>query len=438
MTRPPDAGADAHEDAHAHTGAHTTAAPVPARPPVRAASPAGVAALIAQIAFGLIAMTICLPSMPDWGREFGTSTTAVQLSFSGFVLTYGVLQLLYGPLSDRLGRRPVLLAGLAVAAVGSVAAALAPSLPALVAARALQGAGAAAGMVVGRALVQDLFHGPERTRVMGFVGMVMGLCPPGATLLGGQLHERLGWQANFWFVAVLALGVAAASWRLLPAEPPPAHTVQPWARTLATAYARLLRERAYLRFVGILGLTTATFYAFLSGAPQVLAAMGVGPAQMGWVIMAVPLSYIVGNALATRWARLVGDRRLMRWGQTLSVVGLALGLGAALSGVPALSGPVAFAAPLALLGLGHGLLMPPTLTGTVGVVPALAGAAAAGAGLTQQLTGALGGYAVGFVLHAQAAGLLTLMLGCALLAAALQRWGDDEGTPHLPVPKHHD
>ena len=112
---------------------------------------------------------------------------------------------MYGPLSDRLGRKPVLLAGLALAGVASLLAALAPSLPWLIAARVLQGAGCAAGMVVGRAMVQDLFEGPERTRVMAFVGMAMGLCPPLATIVGGQLHVRLGWQANFVLVAALAL-----------------------------------------------------------------------------------------------------------------------------------------------------------------------------------------------------------------------------------------
>ncbi len=378
-----------------------------------------VATLIAQIGFGLVAMMICLPSMPDWGTLFGATPAAVQLSFSGYLVAFGAMQLVHGPLSDRLGRRPVLLAGLALAAAGSVAAALAPGLPALVAARVLQGAGAAAGMVVARALVQDLFQGAERTRVMGFIGMVMGLCPPGATLLGGQLHERLGWAANFWGVALLAGVLALATWRLLPPGRPAAAANGPGrgAAGLAAAYARLLREPAYLRFVGILGLTTATFYAFLGGAPQVLARMGVGPAQMGWVIMAIPLAYIVGNAMATRWARGAGDRRLMRWGQALSLAGIALGLALALAGV---GGPVALAAPLVILGVGHGLLMPPTLAGTVGTLPALAGAAAAGAGLTQQLTGAVGGYLAGWVPHDGAAGLLALMLGCTLCAAAVQ------------------
>src|SRR3990167_8299360 len=116
-----------------------------------------IANLLAQLAFGLLAMTICLPSMQEWGAIFGTGQAAVQLTFSGFVVTYGSLQLLYGPLSDRIGRKKILMFGLAVSFTSSVLAALAPSLTLLVAARVLQGAGAAAGMVVGRAMVQDLF-----------------------------------------------------------------------------------------------------------------------------------------------------------------------------------------------------------------------------------------------------------------------------------------
>ena len=157
-----------------------------------------VANLLAQIAFGLLAMTICLPSMQEWGSIFSAEQSQVQLTFSGFVMAYGGLQLVYGPLSDRHGRRAILFAGLTLGLAGSVLAACASDIQGLVLARVLQGAGSAAGMVVGRSMVQDLFQGPERTRVMAFIGMVLGLCPPLATVVGGQLHVRFGWQANFW------------------------------------------------------------------------------------------------------------------------------------------------------------------------------------------------------------------------------------------------
>ncbi|MFY9249509.1 MAG: MFS transporter, partial [Burkholderiaceae bacterium] len=160
-----------------------------------------IANLMAQLAFGLLAMTICLPSMQEWGAIFDAGQAAVQLTFSGFVVTYGSLQLIYGPLSDRIGRKKVMMLGLSVAVAGSLLAALAPDLNSLIWARVLQGAGAAASMVVGRAMVQDLFDGAERTRVMAFVSMAMGLCPPLATILGGQLHVQLGWQANFVVIA---------------------------------------------------------------------------------------------------------------------------------------------------------------------------------------------------------------------------------------------
>ena len=302
--------------------------PSPSRGPL-------LAVLLAQIAYGLLAMTICIPSMQDWPRTFDASQAAVQLSFSGFVIAFGGLQLVYGPLSDRLGRRRVLLVGLALALAGSLLAALAPDLTTLTAARVLQGAGSAAGMVVGRAMVNDLFDGAERTRVMAWIGMVMGLVPPLATIVGGQLHVHLGWQANFVLMALLALALALAAWRTMPARPAGAPTAAPphWLAAMGSAYARLLREPPYLLHVTILGMTTAAFYAFLAGAPIVLAGYGVGPDGVGFYIMAIPLSYIVGNYLASRFAQRAGDRRLMRIGQALTVGALLLVIALALAGV---------------------------------------------------------------------------------------------------------
>ncbi len=386
----------------------------------RKAAPHGllIANLLAQLAFGLLAMTICLPSMQEWGGIFGTGQAAVQLTFSGYVLTYGSLQLIYGPLSDRIGRKKVLLFGLVVSFTGSVLAALAPSLPLLVAARVLQGAGAASGMVVGRAMVQDLFDGPERTRVMAYVGMAMGLCPPLATIIGGQLHVRLGWQANFVVMAVLAAGLFVAAWRGLP-DHQKVTTVQPhWLRAMLSAYATLAREPSFGLHVLLLAMTTATFYAFLGGAPIVLGSYGVKPDGVGFYIMAIPGSYIVGNYLTTRLARRISERRIMNLGQGLTVGGVALMLLLALAG---LNTPLAFALPLVLLGIGHGLLVPPALAGTVGLLPALAGSAAAVAGLSQQLMGAVGGFAVGLFHHEGAANLGWLMLGLALCGALAQR-----------------
>ncbi|MBK7015656.1 MAG: MFS transporter [Sulfuritalea sp.] len=374
-----------------------------------------IANLLAQIAFGLLAMTVCLPSMQEWGAIFGAEQAGVQLTLSGYLVAYGALQLLYGPLSDRHGRKRILMIGLAVAGIGSLLAALAPDLPSLIAARVLQGAGSAAGMVVGRAMVQDLFRGPERTRVMAWVGMTMGFCPPLATVIGGQLHVALGWQSNFLLVAVLAAVLLVAAWRGLPTREPAAALDTHWLHDMGMAYARLAREPAFLLHVGVVAMTTATFYVFLGGAPIVLGGYGVGPADIGWYIMCVPFAYVAGNFLTSRLIRRQGDRRMMDLGQLLTLAGIALLL--ALAGV---GSPLAFALPLMLLGIGHGFLMPPALAGTVGAVPALAGAGAAVAGLMQQLMGALGGYSVGLVSHANTVNLGLLMLAFTLCAMAAQ------------------
>ena len=380
-------------------------------------SPWLIANVLAQISFGLLAMTLCLPSMQEWGAIFSTRQADVQLTFSGYVVAYGALQLVYGPLSDRHGRKPILMLGLVVAGLASVMAALATDITQLTAARVLQGAGSAASMVVSRSMVQDLFAGPQRTRVMAYIGMALGMCPPLATLIGGQVHVRFGWQTNFVLLAVLAAVLLVAAWLGLPRSAKPAPAEGHWLRAMLSAYARLLREPRFLLYVAILAATTATFYAFLAGAPIVLKGYGIGPDGIGWFIMAVPVSYILGNFMTSRLIAQAGESRVMAWGQALTLGGLVVMLALGLGGVQT---ALAVALPLLLLGLGHGLLNPPALAGTVGVVPALAGSAAAVAGLMQQLTGATGGYLVGLVPHQGAVNLGWMMLAFALTGAMAQ------------------
>lgn len=382
-----------------------------------------IATLLASVAFGLLAMTICLPSMPGWAAQFGATQGQVQLSFSAFVVAYGGAQIFYGPLSDRHGRRRLLLLGYALAAAGSLACALAPGLTWLIAARALQGLGAAAGMVIGRAMVQDFFSGAERPRIMAYTGMVLGLCPPSATLIGGQLHEQLGWRVNFGVMLVLAVVLLALTWRVLPVTPPRADLSSHWLREMAESYRALARRRVFLGYALILAMCTGSFYVFLAGAPLVLASYGVGPGRIGWFIMAVPLSYIAGNFTVSRLLSVTSEARLALAGQVCACLGTALVLTLALAGLHA---PLALALPLTLLGFGHGLLMPSTLAGTLGVIPALAGSAVAASGLGQQLFGAVGGWAVGLVHHRHAAPMAVMMLACMSISLVTQlrisRW----------------
>lgn len=386
--------------------------------PVRGPGPWAVVNLVAQIALGLLVMTLPLPSMAEWPGTFGRSQSAVQLTFSGYVAAFGLLQLLYGPLSDRVGRRNVLLVGLALVVAGSLLAAAAADLPQLVAARVLQGMGTAAGAVAGRASVQDLFSGAQRTRVMAYVGMALGLCPPTGTLLGGWLHVHFGWQANFVLMAALALVLVLLAWRTMPASTASATSAGAWLPAMVASYARLARERVFLLYVALLSLTVAAFYAFLAGAPLVLHGYGVAPQHMGLYIMTVPVSYIAGNFATSRLAQRLGEERLMAAGQLSTLCGLSL---VALLAALQWRTPLAFSLPLLLLGLGHGLLTPVVLSRTVGVIPALAGSAAAVAGLAQQGVGAAAGYAVGWLRHDGPLQLATLMIACTL-AATVAQW----------------
>ena len=377
------------------------------------------ATLLAAVAYGLLAMTVCLPSMPAWASQFGVEQSRVQLTFSAFVVAFGGAQIFYGPLSDSHGRRRLLVFGFALAALGSLGCALAANLPLLIAARALQGAGAAAGMVIGRAMVQDNFSAIERPRIMAYTGMVLGMCPPTATVLGGQVHVYLGWRANFLIMTLLAVALLLTAWQVLPAgaRRPPVHTH--WLREMFAAYAQLARRPVFLAYAVILTMCTGSFYVFLAGAPLVLASYGVGPSRVGWFIMAVPLSYIAGNFLVSRLLHSTTEARLALAGQCASCCGIAIVLVLALAGVRS---PLALALPLTLLGLGHGLLMPSTLSGTISVIPALAGSAVAATGLSQQLFGALGGWAVGLVPHQHAGYIAAMMLVCMAVSLSVQLW----------------
>jgi DHA1 family bicyclomycin/chloramphenicol resistance-like MFS transporter len=371
--------------------------------------------LVGNVGIGLMAMTICLPSMPAWETVFDTTTADVQLTYSAYLLAFASMQLLCGPLSDRFGRRPVILAGLAVVVAGSLLAAAAPTIELLIAARAIQAGGATAGMVVGRALVQDMFDGADRTRTLAYMGIAMGATPPVFVLLGGYLHAYVGWQSTFLFVAGAAALLLIASAAVLPrlARAPAA----PARRKVLGVYLMLLRDRPFLFYaLAVAGCSTA-FYVYLAGTPAVLNRLGVAAEAVGWYLLFCTGAYVAGNFLTTRIVHTIGERRLLGIGEATAMAGPLAALAIGLTGNQS---AIVFLLPLILMGFGHGMVIPPSLTGAIGQHPEHAGAAAAVSGAMQQAGGAIAAYALGlFAVISQATMAVTLVAVSLVAAAAV-------------------
>ena len=326
--------------------------------------------LAGVVAVGPLSTDMYLPSLPDMTRLFGTEVSMVQLTLSVFVAGFAVAQLVYGPLSDRYGRRPLLLGGLGLFFAASLACAFATTIEALIALRFVQAVGACAGPVLG-AIVRDLHDCEGAARMLSYLGAVMGFAQAAGPVIGGTLHAAFGWQANFFALAALGGG----SWLLVRfllretlAHPDP-HALD--ARRLGANYAAILSDRDFVGY-GLTGaFAFAGLFAFISGSSFVLIdALGVASENFGYYFGAIVVSFMAG-ALAS--ARLVARHGLdtllarsvivlplsglamagLAWGGVASVVGVHHdGTRAPMAATIAVMGLCAFAA-RALLVRGH-------------------------------------------------------------------------------------
>jgi DHA1 family bicyclomycin/chloramphenicol resistance-like MFS transporter len=201
--------------------------------------------LVAVTATGPLALNILMPSMPGLPAVFGTDYATVQLTLSLYLIGLAGAQLIYGPLSDRYGRRPVLLAGLGVFLLGTLTGALAASISMVIAGRVLQAVGGCAGMVLGRAIVRDLYERDRAASVIAYVTMAMVVAPMLAPLFGGFLDDWLGWRATFWFVAVYGSVVVVFCFLLL-GETHRTRLPFPGPAGMLSSYLRLLRSPLFL------------------------------------------------------------------------------------------------------------------------------------------------------------------------------------------------
>ncbi|WP_168197761.1 multidrug effflux MFS transporter [Pseudolabrys sp. FHR47] len=341
--------------------------------------------LIAMTAIGPVTLNIVVPALPGIITRLDTNAAAVQLTLSLFLLSLACAQLVLGPLSDRFGRRPVALAGLALAVAASLGAIAASSIGALIAARIFQAAGASTGIVIGRAIIRDLY---DRDRAAGMIGLVttaMVIAPMVSPLIGGILDTAFGWEAIFIFITLMCGAVLAWAALTLPethhtrVSSSPAALLREWRALLVNA-----RFHAYV-LAGALG--SAPFFIFIGGGPHVvITLMGRSSAEYGVWFALSSFGYMAGNFSVSRLAHRVGLDAMIMAGIALGLAGAALM--AVLFTVFPQGGPVTVFLPQFIISYGNGLLLPNAVAGAVSIRPEAAGAAAGLTGFAQMATGA--------------------------------------------------
>jgi DHA1 family bicyclomycin/chloramphenicol resistance-like MFS transporter len=340
---------------------------------------------MAMTAIGPATLNILVPALPGLITRLYTDTGTVQLTLSLYLLSLATAQLLLGPLSDRFGRRPVVLAGLALSVLASLAAIAANSIGALIGARVVQAIGASTGIVIGRAIIRDLYERDRAAAMIGLVTTAMVIAPMVSPLIGGILDTAFGWEAIFLFIALFSAAVWLWAVAVLPETRPAsvAHTpVRLWQEWRA-----LLGSAKFHGYVLCGALGSAPFFTYLGGGPHVVVTMmGRSSAEYGLWFAATSLGYMAGNFTAARLSQRFGVDAMIMAGIGFELVGACLTTVLVASFSEA--GPAIIFLPQLVIAYGNGLLLPNSIAGAVSVRPQAAGAAAGMTGFAQMATGA--------------------------------------------------
>ena len=373
------------------------------------------AILVAISAIGPLSLNIFIPSMPGLQREFGVSYGQAQLTLTLFLIGMAFCQLIYGPLSDRVGRRPMLLGGMIVFVFGSLAAALAPSIGWLIAARLLQALGGAAGIVLARAMVRDVYPRDKAASVISYITMAFVVAPMVAPVLGGFIDHFSGWRTDFWLLAGLGTVVLALSWFHLP-ETHVVRSASADTMGLLEAAIRLFAMARFRTYATTLATTSIVFFSFLGGAPHIMVdVLHRTPMEYGMWFAVVSGGYMIGNFISGRFTQRAGIDAMMLYGCAITLVGGLLCLGSAISGF--LSPPTLFV-PMALAALGNGLTLPNGTAGAISVDPRLTGSAAGWSGFAQMACGAAASQLVGSLQNGFPMAVFWFMAVASFLALA--------------------
>lgn len=337
-------------------------------------------------ASGPMALSIHVQSIPAISADFDTTYAVAQLTVSIFLIVFATSQLFIGPLSDKIGRRPVIFGGLVLLGLASLGATFAPSIEILILARVLQALGGCATLVVPRAIVQDIYEGNEAARMMALVAMIQSIAPLTAPIIGGVLDAIFGWRSIFAFLALficlLGLWALVALKETRPLEND-GNTAR-WSDIFAR-YGRLLSSRIYVGYTLAFAAGTSGFFGFLAVGPNlIIENMGLAPILFSVFLMLITLQFPAGNYVASKMTLFMSIDRTLLWGTLI-------GIGASIIFLilSPLTSLWAILLPMMLYAFSNGILFPNAMAGAASVDRRIAGTAASFTGFCQLGTGAI-------------------------------------------------
>ncbi len=356
-------------------------------------TPPHVATLILLSGLGALSMNVFLPSLPNMALHFDVDYSLMQLSVALYLGVNAILQVVIGPISDNLGRRPVIIWGTVIFLLATLGCSVASNAYVFLACRMMHSAIAVA-MVLTRAAVRDMYPQDKAASMIGYVTMGMAVVPMIGPAIGGVLDQVLGWQANFWLLAVLGLGILWMTWADF------GETAVSRGQSLGAQfrqYPELLTSPRFWGYSMASALSSGAFFAYLGGAPFVGSEVyGLDPGELGLYFGAPALGYFLGNYITGRYAVKFGINKMVLWGCLILCFGLAASIVVMLLGFGSAETFFGF---MCFVGLGNGLTIPNATAGALSVRPHLAGTASGLSGATM-----LGG---GAALSAFAGSMLT-------------------------------
>ncbi len=332
-------------------------------------TPPHIFTLILIAGVSALSMNVFLPSLPKMTVYFDTEYRLIQLSVSAYLLCNAILQIIVGPISDRYGRRPVILYGFALFALATLGCIYAPTIEVFLVFRMLQ-AVVVVGIVLSRAVVRDMVPQDQAASMIGYVTMGMAIVPMIGPAIGGLLDEAFGWQANFWLLFALGLATLWVCWRDM------GETATERSTSFAAQfrqYPELLMSRRFWGYCLAAAFGAGAFFAYLGGAPDVGSEVyGLEPGTLGIYFGAPALGYFLGNWVSGRYSVRYGINRLIVVGTVLTSMGLAVSLMLFYAGLGSVNIFFGF---MTFVGLGNGLVMPNANAGLLSVRPHLSGSA---------------------------------------------------------------